>query len=175
MANTDTPRGFINPVTDHGGSPQITWVAGTTTKCYPGDALQYSNGATESGQVIPLVDAQTDIVGVCAGYHSGTDLAKMPVYSDLKNMTFEVQTDDATFTVGTLTILDIGQAYDVKVTTGDTTRLTSKHELMSSTDDAQFLITELIDRPDNDSALVDAKVRGRFVKITNIPASQAVA
>lgn len=169
MANTDTPRGFYNVKCRGGGSPSIGAYVGSTVAIYPGDALQWS-----SGKVIPLVDAQVDVCGVAVTYHDGTDGGTVYMYDNLDDCTFEVQTDDASFTTG-LAQTNVGVAYDVKVTTGDTVRFTSKHEMMNSSDDAQIQVIEIVNAPDNDTDAIYAKCRVKFVKTTHAAAHAAIA
>ncbi len=167
MANTDRPRGFYAPRTDSGGPLVTNSYVGGTTKCYIGDALKMA-----SGKILPITDADTDIIGICAEYHDGTDDATVLVWDDLNGTTWEVQAEESSYTAGTMTQADVGTEVDISVTTGDTDRLTSKHEIMSSTDDAQVRIVDtLTNNVDNDISLVNCKVRVKFVKFAHAAAA----
>lgn len=156
MANTDAPRGFINPKSKTGGSPSVRQYPKTAAIIYPGDIVVFDgSGNVASGTT--GAEATEVPMGVAATYQAAAD-SYVLVYDDLVNTSFEVQVDD-----NSITAADIGTLIDVLYTAGDTTRKTSKHQLNgdASTRDTTRIL-ELIVRPDNDNALTNNKVRVEF-------------
>ncbi len=163
MANTDAPRGFYNPVVETDSSLTTNRYVGGSTKAYIGDAMKMA-----SGKVLPVTANDSDIIGICAGYHDGTDDAEVLIWDDLANTTWEVQAEASSYTAGTMAQDDVGTEVDIAVTTGDTDRLTSNHEIEATTSQKSIRILDILtDLPGNDSALVNGKVRIRFVKFSH--------
>jgi hypothetical protein len=171
MANPDTPRGFYNPQVLTGGPLIAGTYIGGTTKAYPGDAMKM-----DSGKVLPVTASDADIIGICAEYHNGTDGANVLIFDDLDNTTWEVQAEASSYTAGQMTQADVGTEVDIAVTTGDTVRLISQHEIEATTTQASVRILSIYangagestySQGSNDSALVNCKVRVRFVKFAH--------
>jgi hypothetical protein len=143
MANVDFPMGFKAVQTKTGVSPRITkYKTDGSAIIYPGDAVKKDG----SGRVLTITAASDNPMGVAATYAAATAGDDVYVYDDLTNTIFEVQVDDATLTDDTST----GNFFDITVTTGDTTRLISKHELDGDASAEDTLVLRgKADRPGN--------------------------
>lgn len=173
MANTDSPRGFVPAGHRNGGAVRSTAfniAYNYATKIYTGDAVELS-----SGKVVVGTAASTTILGIFDGcrykddtgaivfskYWPGvalTDTAAVVecyIYTD-KGILFEAQCDSA---VPYVDATHRGTACDLIATTaGSTITGQSGQEITpGTTGDAQFMIYQMVDRPDN-AAGANAKV-----------------
>jgi len=173
MANADVPRGFVPAGHRNGGvirasAYNIAYNYGT--KIYSGDAVDLS-----SGKIVVATAASTTITGIFGGcryrddtgavvfsrYWPGVALADSAavveayVYDD-KGILFEVQCDtDVAYVDATHrgTLCDLVATHAGSTYTGQS----GQEVTPGTTGDAQFLIYQLVDRPDN-AAGVNAKV-----------------
>lgn len=153
MANTDAPRGLYNPQPLNGGAIEVTQFR-NAGEIFQGD-LVFIDG---SGRVDAVDDTTTDVpVGVAAHYVSSTAGQTVDVYTNLDNTTFEIQCDANNITDDT----QVGNFFDLVLThAGSSTTLLSGMELNdNATAEDHFLLWSMIDRPDNDDALANNKVR----------------
>ena len=173
MANADSPRGFQPAGHRNGGvvrSNEFNIAYNYATKIYRGDAVELS-----SGKVTVATAASTTILGIFNGcsykddtgaiifspYWPGAALAdsaavvKCSIFTD-KGILFEVQCDSAVAYVDAThrgTVCDL-----IATTSGSTITGQSGQEITpGTTGDAQFMIYQLVDRPDN-AAGANAKV-----------------
>lgn len=160
MANRDIPSGFTKPMSKTGRPPYITPWKNTAVAVFKGDAVDFDG----SGRVRSATGTPSTIIpdGVAINHRSATVNQTVFVYTQLEDLTFEVQCDDNTITDDTT----IGISYDITCPTGNTTTLQSAHELdANSTNTGQARHTHLITRPDNDDTLTNNKVRIEFATI----------
>jgi len=158
MANRDIPRGLYAPQSQQGAVP-VTTEYTATNEIFIGDpvTLNASGGATRiaNGPIIGGVDA-------IAITHALTG-AKVHVYENLDDLTFEVQIDDNSVTAN-----KTGEIYNLLQAAGNATTLQSGCELDGSTGaaaGATTMITDMIsNRPDNDLATANNKVRIKFTE-----------
>lgn len=143
MANLDAPIGFRMAYTKTGAPARLTSYKNTAVAIYFGDVVKKDG----SGRVLSADTLATDIpMGVAASYVSATGEQTVSVYDDLANTIFEVQVDDGSITDDT----QIGNFFDLILTTGNTLTLQSKQEMDgdASTRDNLVLIG-LVDKPGN--------------------------
>lgn len=177
MANVDAPCGFQprrhlsgNPIRANG----YPIASATSASIYSGDAVVLTNG------VLVAADADSDgILGIFAGCDyvasdgsivqsaywpggtvtSGSRDANGLVYDD-PNITYRVQTDSGVAFV--LATHNVTQCDLIATHTGSTVTGQSKQEVRVGTaGDAQFLVLQLIDEPNNavgTNAKVEVKV-----------------
>ena len=165
MANTSQPKGFVPAGHRSGGtirSMTFNIAYNYATKIYTGDAVVLT-----SGKVAVATAASTTILGVFAGcqykddtgavvfsrYWPGVALTDTGavvtafVYVD-KGILFEVQTESS---VPYVDATHVGTACDLYAgTAGSTITGQSGQEITAgTTGDAQFMIVQMINRPDN--------------------------
>jgi hypothetical protein len=145
MANADFSMGFKPVMSLTGGPPVIlpnTQKSDGSAAIYPGDALK-RNG---SGRWLTLTAVSDNPQGVAGNYVAVSDTTtELKVYG-LRETIFEAQVDDGSITDDT----QLGNYFDLTVTTGDTTRLISKQEVDgdASAEDTLVLWGK-VNRPDN--------------------------
>jgi hypothetical protein len=145
MANVDFPMGYKPVMSLTGGPPVIMpgdRYSDGSAAIYPGDPLKKDG----SGRYLTVTAATDSPVSVAANYIAASDTTTVLQMYGITNTIFEVQSDDATLADDT----QIGNFFDMTITTGDTTRLTSKHELDgdASAQDTLILVGKA-ERPGN--------------------------
>ncbi len=175
MANKDAPRGFT-PIKHTSGAPWNGQVraapCGDTEDIFIGDFV-----SLVSGLVLPADTNDATLLGVAVGfgkvdamtgYYNGafnpqnlsvlyyddsanTNTDWVVYYVPARDMIFEVQT------AVDLSASTLGATVDLLGTTGDTTTGRSKQEVTTSSN-ADFIIVERPQYPDNDATLVNEKL-----------------
>jgi hypothetical protein len=145
MANVDFPMGFKPVMSLTGGPPVIMpgdRFSDGTAAIYPNDPIKKDG----SGRYLTITAAGDNPVAVAGNYIAASDTTTVLQMYSLRETIFEVQCDDATLADDT----QIGNFFDITITTGDTTRLISKHELDgdASAEDTLVLVGKA-DRPGN--------------------------
>lgn len=143
MANLDNPFGFRMAYTKTGAPARLTSYKSTAAIIYPGDTVKKDG----SGRILSADTLATDIpMGVAASYAPAVAGSEIFVYDDLENTVFEVQVDDGSITDDT----QIGNFFDLILTTGNTTTLQSKQEMDGNASVRDNLVlVGLVDRPEN--------------------------
>lgn len=154
MANRDIANGFSNPKTRDGGPLRLS-TRKNAGEIFKGDAVKDDG----SGRVVAMA-ADTDFpIGIAMNYVSSTAGQTVLVCEDLDRTTWEVQVDDNSITDDT----QIGVSFGLIYGAGNSTTELSGFELDGSDTSASVVyLTDMIERPDNDDALANNRVRVQF-------------
>jgi hypothetical protein len=175
MANQDKPRGFT-PVKHTSGAPwtgQIRSIGVTdAADMFIGDALNLASGlaavaATNDSALLGVAvgfGKKSDMTNQVGGAYNPSDLTTI-YYDDSANthtdwVVFYVPFNDMVFEVQTavdLSASGVGATVDLLATAGSTTTGRSNQEVTTSTN-ADFIIVERPDYPDNDATLVNERL-----------------
>ena len=121
MANVQNPRGFspVQPILR-----MREYVKGTATAMYPGDILSLAT----DGKLYIRATGNTTLVGVAMAYQPAT--ATRILVADSQDQQYYIQDDGVG---GTLAQANVGNGFNIVMTTGNATYLKSAEALDTST------------------------------------------